>query len=246
MNKPKNQNSILVLATLGVYLGLVLAGATPQVLAQAATAKQFSVKDEINVNDDLDTNPNGSLPSDALENYLFNVERFLEELKQLRRPSLIRSLQKPFEVITITTLPCIKGYRVGISSSGNTVKSKLIWPAVSKLYNGHNDGYDLGDCVSSQKFDVGATVSRSLMRLDKTTFSIEVGVQKASSTAAHLLCDALSSELWNYDLSDETEIRRQVIASTSFRAENDQVFIVTRLPRAGLDSLLAKTQGSGE
>jgi len=239
LNKGKNQNSILVLATLGVYLGLVLAGATPQVLAQAATAKQFSVKDEILVNDDLDINPNASLPVDALVNYLVHVELFLEELKELHRPSLFRSLQKPFEVVTTTTIPCIKGFRVGAGDHRNTVKSKLIWPAVSKLSNGIDNGYDLGDCVSSKKFDIGATVSSSLIRLDKTTFSIEVGVQKISSTAAHLLSDALSFELWNYDLSDETESRLQVIASTSFRAENDQVFIVTRLPRAGLDSLLA-------
>jgi len=53
----RNQNSILVLATLGVYLGLVLAGATPPVLAQAAMTREFNVKDEIEVKDDLDTKP---------------------------------------------------------------------------------------------------------------------------------------------------------------------------------------------
>ena len=57
----RNQNSILVLATLGVYFGLVLAGATPQVLAQAAMTKQFDVRDEIEVKDDLDTKPNTPL-----------------------------------------------------------------------------------------------------------------------------------------------------------------------------------------
>ena len=61
MNIRKNQNSILVLATLGVYLGLVLAGATPQVLAQAAMTREFNVKDEIEVKDDLDTKPNTPL-----------------------------------------------------------------------------------------------------------------------------------------------------------------------------------------
>src|SRR6476620_5894347 len=56
-NKPKNQNSILVLATLGVYLGLVLVGATPQVLAQAAMTRQFNVKDEVEFAEDLDNKP---------------------------------------------------------------------------------------------------------------------------------------------------------------------------------------------
>ncbi|MBX7054005.1 MAG: hypothetical protein K1X36_03540 [Pyrinomonadaceae bacterium] len=57
MTKSKNHNSILVLATLGVYLGLVLVGATPQLLAQAAMTRQFDVKDEMEFKDDLDTKP---------------------------------------------------------------------------------------------------------------------------------------------------------------------------------------------
>ena len=40
-----------------MYLGLVLAGATPQVLAQAAMTRQFDVKDEIEVKDNLDKKP---------------------------------------------------------------------------------------------------------------------------------------------------------------------------------------------
>ena len=52
---------MIVLATLGVYLGLVLAGATPQVLAQAAMTRQFDVKDEIEFKDDLDNKPDSSL-----------------------------------------------------------------------------------------------------------------------------------------------------------------------------------------
>jgi hypothetical protein len=57
LNTRKNQNSILVLATLGVYLGLVLVGATPQVVAQAAMTRQFNVKDEIEFAEDLDKKP---------------------------------------------------------------------------------------------------------------------------------------------------------------------------------------------
>lgn len=64
MNNRKNQNSILVLATLGVYLGLVLVGATPQVLAQAAMTRQFDVKDEIEVADQLDNDPDNTSPAD--------------------------------------------------------------------------------------------------------------------------------------------------------------------------------------
>jgi hypothetical protein len=67
LNTRKNQNSILILATLGVYLGLVLVGATPQVLAQAAMTRQFNVKDEVEVKDDLDKKPDSSVTEDKNE-----------------------------------------------------------------------------------------------------------------------------------------------------------------------------------
>lgn len=90
MNNCKNQNSILVLATLGVYLGLVLAGATPQVLAQAAMTRQFDVKDEIEVKDDLDKKPNrpvndpAEIASSETDNKISrSVQRFLAEFKTI-------------------------------------------------------------------------------------------------------------------------------------------------------------------
>src|SRR5258705_5410586 len=60
MNTRKNQNSILFLTTLGVYLGLVLVGATPKVVAQrAAMARSFDVTDEVEFKDELLKNPEG-------------------------------------------------------------------------------------------------------------------------------------------------------------------------------------------
>ncbi len=88
MTTRKPQNSILVLATLGVYLGLVLAGATPQVLAQAAMARQFDVKDEIEVSENLDKKPDSSAaepsssPSAETDGHITrSVERFLANFK---------------------------------------------------------------------------------------------------------------------------------------------------------------------
>ncbi len=54
MTNRKNYNSILFLT---VYLGLVLVGATPQVLAHAATNSFFDLRNEIEFKDDLDTKP---------------------------------------------------------------------------------------------------------------------------------------------------------------------------------------------
>ena len=59
MSTRKGQNSILFLTTLGVYLGLVIAGgASPQVFAHpAATTRNFDITDEIEFKDDLDKKP---------------------------------------------------------------------------------------------------------------------------------------------------------------------------------------------
>ena len=96
MNSRKNQNSLLVLATLGVYLGLVLTGATPQVLAQAAMTRQFDVKDEIEVKDNLDKKPE-NLIADATNETVSAVdrkissslERFLSKFKTINPVSAL-------------------------------------------------------------------------------------------------------------------------------------------------------------
>ena len=64
MKNTRNNNSVLILATLGVYLGLVLVGATPQVLAQAAMTRQFNVKDEIEFKEDLEKKPDRAVADD--------------------------------------------------------------------------------------------------------------------------------------------------------------------------------------
>jgi len=67
VEKRKGQNSILFLTTLGVYLGLVLVGATPQVLANAATTRSFDIRDEIEFQDKLDKDPDPIADGSALD-----------------------------------------------------------------------------------------------------------------------------------------------------------------------------------
>lgn len=90
MNDRKSQNSIFVLATLGVYLGLVLAGATPQILAQAAMTRYFDVKDEIEFKDDLDNKPARPIaevgetsPTEVDQKAAFSVGYFLAKFKNI-------------------------------------------------------------------------------------------------------------------------------------------------------------------
>jgi hypothetical protein len=78
MSNSKNYNSIVFLTTLSVYLGLVLVGATPPVLAQAALTQRFEIQHEIETEDDLDKKPD----KDKL---FFNYSSGFENLYNLSR-----------------------------------------------------------------------------------------------------------------------------------------------------------------
>jgi hypothetical protein len=85
VNNRKN-NSILFLTTLGVYLGLVLAGgAAPSVFAHGALTRNFELQDEIEAKDDLDKNPDGEAAalSLSIKTYIEDVESFLNALHKL-------------------------------------------------------------------------------------------------------------------------------------------------------------------
>ncbi len=73
-----------------MYLGLVLVGATPQVLAQAAMTRQFDVKDEIEHSDGLDKKPKklavDADNEEALEldrNIAKSLDRFISTLRSV-------------------------------------------------------------------------------------------------------------------------------------------------------------------
>ncbi len=58
MNKKKNNNSVLLLTTLGVYIGLLMVGSTPGIVAQqGAMTRNFEISEEAEVKDDLDLDP---------------------------------------------------------------------------------------------------------------------------------------------------------------------------------------------
>ena len=40
--------------------------------------------------------------------------------------------------------------------------------------------------------------------------------------------------------ADAESVRQKLYEATKFRSENDQIFVVTHMPRAALDPLLAK------
>lgn len=105
----KTPNSILFLTTLGVYLGLVLVGATPQILAQAAMTRQFDVKDEIEVKDDLDkkpddvaADPNDAVISEIDHKVARSVESFLAKFGSFDSINMLCALpEREYEISSL-------------------------------------------------------------------------------------------------------------------------------------------------
>ena len=155
MNNRKTHNSILVLATLGVYLGLVLAGATPQVLASAAMTRQFDVKDEIEVKDDLDTKPDDerSPVATSVQIYLEDVEYFLASLGRLKNKGKFDLAKDTFNVLQVSMQPCVD---TNIAGSYTPIRfdstSEPVKPAMEYFSRGMIYGYSLGDCVANNAF----------------------------------------------------------------------------------------------
>ncbi len=242
MAKSGNQNSILVLATLGVYFGLILSGATPQVLASAAMARQFDVKDEIEFNDELDTKPDDerSPVSTSVQIYVEDIEYFLSRLARLRTQSKFDPSADTFSVVQNALLPCLHSNKAGrytpirFVSTSESARSALEYFSRELVY-----GYSLGDCIVNTEFGgVTAADSRFSLELDPQTFSVSVSVKKESPQRAFELARQIESTLRLFSNQTNNSLRQSVIRNTTVRSLTDQVFVVTRLPRAGLASLL--------
>lgn len=241
MTARKPQNSILVIATLGVYFGLMLAGATPQVLANAAMTRQFDVRDEIELHDDLDTKPDDerSPVTTSVQIYVEDVELFLKNLAALAKRGEFDPKADTFSVAQNTLLPCVDS---NLAGRYTPIRFETSRPsqrgALENLSRGMVYGYSLGDCIANPEFSVKAAESRYNFSLDGKAFAINVTVKKESQIRAIDLVRQLESTLKLYSTPTSSKLRQAVARYTTFRPAGDQVMVVTRLPRSGLISLL--------
>ena len=242
----RSQNSILLLTTLGVYLGLLVAGgAAPQVLAHSATTRYFEITDEIEIKDEIDTDPDERVSARiSLATYFQDVEYFVKSLKRLSGTKYFDASLDTFEVVQTTQLPCVAENKVGSYTANNFVaKNEAIRPWLESFSKLLTDGYSLGDCLPNSRFTpYEATDSKFNFHLDKATFVVEVAVRKSSPQNAKTLADSLDSTFRQLRSEPADPIRVALYDSTKFRAENDQIFVVTRLPRGSLDPLLTSNK----
>ncbi len=241
MTTRKHQNSILVLATLGVYLGLVLVGATPQVLAQAAMTRQFNVKDEIEVKDDLDKKPDDCEKLDA--KLREKQQRFpVDENALFAYSTALTALTN--SVTHLRALPfSLRGYAfgeiglpTGVSFLDGDAKPILVSGKARRKLD--SDILALARLFPAASID-GRERFQFALSLDENVLVSTVKVLRQDNVEAHeafIAYDSLA-DLWR--CIPKSTADALVSKNTQISWENNQVIVVTRLPRAGLDSLLA-------
>lgn len=225
-----------------MYLGLVLAGATPQVLAQAATAKRFSVKDKVTAKNDLNKNPN---PADKdfaydIHEYFRDLETLLGDLKKLYS---IEEFDPDHDSITsshISYSPCPP---TGIFER-REIKSNFdpwLFGALNRANYADYNFRGLADCLSYRGFKAAQSAGFSVS-YDTSEFKYQIFSRLGSLAKTEALYERLTDalNLFQADRSDEDDIRIKVLREHTLLSKADnQVLITTRLPRSALDPLLA-------
>jgi len=244
LSNRKTQNSIIFITTLGVYLGLLMVGGSaPQVFAHSATTRNFEITDEIEVRDEIDTDPDESIQARiSLTTYFQDVENFIYTLRRLDGTKYFNSFADEFDVTQTTQLPCVPANKVGSYTANNfDTKNESIRQWLESFSKLLTDGYSLGDCLPDGRLaPAEATDSKFNFHLDKKELAVEFTVKKNSPEAARLMSNGIASVFTKLRTDSDSATRLKLYESTRFRAENDQIFVITRLPRAALDPLLAK------
>ncbi len=232
MSSRKTNNSILVLATLGVYLGLVLVGATPQVLAQAAMTKQFNVKDEVEVKDDLDTKPDGCKLehlggeiTDLETKYLWFNDRSISEYRYL----LEQVLDAYPETVSEIDISWI--------SKGDLRPSRQV-VATTKLPIDDTAAHELNsDVILVGNGLPGKAFSFSVFR---NHLEDQFKFESRSIPYDSPLIKELYSKAFDYHRClCALEVEQVILKHTVVNVEGTNLVITTRLPRGSLDTLLA-------
>lgn len=221
MNKKTNYNSIVFLTTLSVYLGLVLVGGAPQVFAQAALTRDFDIKNEIEFKDDLDNKPDDEK---ALAVYGDTLEDLFLLAKNFSAQNAEKLAENKYE------FDCFFGIaRVGKGTfcKGGLFTSDFI-PSFEKIHSAFPHASE--EIKEQIKINL-------LLRADE--FSLKTVLYQSSDEQAEQYHNFYVAGLSKIKL--QTGVPQAVIyQNTSISFENNQVFIVTRLPRASIDELFAR------
>ena len=251
MSKQTRYNQILFLMTLSVYMGLVLAGGASPALAQAAMAKGFELKTELEAKDDLDKKPDetedlGQVSRD-FEDYLIESRALIEALQKLHNSGDFDLTRDGFNFIVPDRLPCNTDLR-----TVNLLKLDLIRNFSNRSIEKYADSVtdtalQLGrfaECTALTKDRkvAGFSFAESYNRSSGLKFGFGFKLKK-SSRPAQSVTESLFTTFQNFQARENSTVGKALTKNTEITSDNEYISVVTNLPRAGLDELLAAQVG---
>ncbi|MGI8638399.1 MAG: hypothetical protein ACR2MG_00365 [Pyrinomonadaceae bacterium] len=232
MTNRKNYNSIVFLTTLSVYLGLVLVSGTPQVSAQSIEKGCFQLHNE-------DSQPNENdrklyLASEFVGKPIQILLTHLIELSQQNKLSFEDNFNYQYlKVDTDGEVP-----QISILNSGGGIwlqddLKQLVW-----CFTGWKIGSQLKRF--NEKFQKTSYYSEVTFQLNDEGLSIKVKTEQQKPEYAQKAASDNNSYFQNAIIQEQNKVCKVIYQNSESFAENNQVFIVTRLPRGSLNALLAK------
>lgn len=226
-----------------MYLGLVLVGATP-VLGHAATTRVFEITDEIEVKDDLDKKPDDkrSPLEMSIGNYYADIEYLLYSLERLKKAGRFDLAADTFELAQATALPCVANNKVGSYVAETLLTSnKELQPLLEGTTKRITDGFGFADCIPSDRFArQEATHSHFVLKLNADGLSLEVSGVKKSAVEADAYLKELTAAWDQFRATAKDPAPKYISDGTVLSVTGTKILVVTRLPRAALNTLLAK------
>ncbi len=243
MSQHSKNNSIIFLTTLSVCLGLVLVGATPQILAQQSEiiSRQTNIVEarleKVNCSElefaeilellskyDVGFAPlKFSYQTDFLENQPAKSQIILAEGKK----SLVDSLRQSVNC----DLRRQKSSENIKAQNQSSPEEKAIGEAIEKAFS---DAFQITRSFCNLKAD-----KQEIVFDIAYTFSNANGAKNFAG-----LFNALSEnarKIETPELIAENRLASAIFNNTTVRYANNEVFIITRLPRGSLDELLKQS-----
>lgn len=244
MIKSKSYNRIVFVTTLSLYLGLVLVSGTSPALAHSAFSKHFDVRNEIEYKDDFDNKPDEEKPVDfakSVQSYFEYSESFIKDLQKLHKIEKFDLDYDFFELSNQTFTFCNAACEPCRMRSEHIQKVDNDWliPAVNGAISDFNHLNYLSDCLKDIKSETDLSAKSNFkLSYSKSALNLESSFFKTSPQNAEQASSGFNYAIKNYKPDAEKVISKELTKNTFSRFENNQVFIVTRLPRGSIDSLL--------
>ena len=236
MSNRKTYNSIVFLT---VYLGLALVGASPQVLAQAALTQKIAEvqSDAENKSNDKDCwngvpkEVTNSVKFDYLSYGILEFVHGIQKLIETGKYNIGEDFDFYFE---IKKMPDDGLIISNLIHSGNELLRQASWEKSEILVSNSYFRYD-------SKINRHTSYSTVRFTSDNGDLTIKISQEKETAKGAEGFANIYNNRFNLGRCSKYVEAKPKIIYSSSKAfTENNQVFIVTRLPRASIDKLLAQ------